>query len=178
MHHDNEYIFLHHFINALFMPCNLCHILQPDNLFKDQHFFNTAAVQYVQKISYAYFNIYIVLAKIIRKYKEFAEYKEFSPNASCLKYGSCVQHLLSLPSIYKPCFMSIPFLLNTIWDGEATTMKTWIKGDHSVNIPGRIMVIVHCPSLYCHLSINQVPLQSLLYFSRYGPTGNKMVMGR
>jgi len=44
-------------------------------------------------------------------------------------------------TIYKPNFVSIPFLLNTIWAGQATTMKTW--GDNSVNIQGRSMVIVH-----------------------------------
>ena len=31
------------------------------------------------------------------------------------------------------------------------------------------MVLVHRPSPDCHLSINQVPFQSLLYFPRYGP---------
>ena len=32
-----------------------------------------------------------------------------------------------------------------------------------------IMIIVRCPFSYCHLSIKQVPLQSLLCFSIYGP---------
>ena len=131
----------------------------------------------------------------------------------------CVLHFLPLPSIYKPSFILIPFLLNKIWAGQETTMKTWLWGDNSVNIHDRIMilvhlllfiykpiyisipllllkiwpdrhllwkskllwgdnslkiqrkimVLVHCPSSHCHLSINQVPLQTLLYFSRYGP---------
>ena len=36
----------------------------------------------------------------------------------------------------------------------------WLRGDNSVNIQGRIMVRVHCPSSYFHLSINQVSFQS------------------
>ena len=32
----------------------------------------------------------------------------------------------------------------------------WLQGDNYVNIQGRIMVLVHCPSSHCHLSINQV----------------------
>jgi len=38
-----------------------------------------------------------------------------------------------------------------------------------VNIHGRIMVLVHCASSHCHLSMNQVSIQSLMYFPRYGP---------
>jgi len=45
----------------------------------------------------------------------------------------------------------------------------WLWGDNSVNILGMVMVLVHCTSSHCHLSINQVSFQSLLYFSRYGP---------
>jgi len=40
-------------------------------------------------------------------------------------------------------------------------MKKWLMGDNSVIY--RVMVLVHC-----HLSINQVSFQSLLYFPRYG----------
>ena len=29
----------------------------------------------------------------------------------------------------------------------------WLRGDNSVNIPGMIMVIVHCPFSYCLPSI-------------------------
>jgi len=61
-------------------------------------------------------------------------------------YGSYTPHFLSLPSIYKPSFISITFLLNKIWAGQATTMKTWLRGDNYVNIQGRIMVLVHCLS--------------------------------
>jgi len=35
-----------------------------------------------------------------------------------------------------------------------------LRGDES-NIQGRVMVLVHCPSSHCHLSINQVSFQSL-----------------
>ena len=38
-----------------------------------------------------------------------------------------------------------------------------------MNIQGRIMVLVYCPSPDRHLSINQVPFQSLLCFPRYCP---------
>ena len=43
------------------------------------------------------------------------------------------------------------------------------------------MVLVHSPSPQCHLSINKVSLQSLLYFHRYHPDRQqlwKMVKGR
>ena len=46
--------------------------------------------------------------------------------------------------------------------------KKWLWEDNSVEIQGRIMVLAHCPHLNCHLPINQVSLQSLLYFQRYG----------
>ena len=83
-------------------------------------------------------------------------------------YGSCAMPFLLLLSIYKPIFISIPLVLLQIWPGQASIMKKtkWLRGDNSVNILGRILVIVQCPSSYCHLSINQVPLQSLLYLSR------------
>jgi len=45
--------------------------------------------------------------------------------------------------------------------------KKWLREDNTVDIQGRVMVIVHCPSSHCHLSIKQVSFQSLLYFSRY-----------
>ena len=45
----------------------------------------------------------------------------------------------------------------------------WLRGDNYVNIQCRIMVLVHCLSPDCHLSINKVPFQSPKYFPRYGP---------
>ena len=93
-------------------------------------------------------------------------------------YESCALHFLSLLSIYKPSVIPIPFVLLKILLRQASIMKNkWLWGDNSVNIPGRIMVHVHCPSSYCHLSINQVSLQSLLYFSRYGPDRQHMKNG-
>ena len=56
-----------------------------------------------------------------------------------------------------------------------------LRGDNYVNIQGRIMILVHCPISHCHLSINQILFQSLLYFPRYGPDMHplwKLVMGR
>jgi len=44
-------------------------------------------------------------------------------------------------------------------------MKT---GDNYVNIQGRIMVIVHCPSSHCHLSIkfHFNPFSTVKYMAR------------
>jgi len=68
---------------------------------------------------------------------------------------------------YHPC--SNPFVFSKIWPRQESVMKKGLRGDNYVNIQGRIMVLVHCPSSHCHLSINKVLLQSLLYFQRYGP---------
>ena len=46
--------------------------------------------------------------------------------------------------------------------------KKWLRGDNSVNIQGRIMVLVHCPSSHFNLPINQVSFQSIKYPTRYG----------
>jgi len=57
-----------------------------------------------------------------------------------------------------------------MWPEQATLMKNkWLWGNNSVNIQGRIMVLVQCTSSHCHLSINQVLFQSHMYFQRYGP---------
>jgi len=45
--------------------------------------------------------------------------------------------------------------------------KKWLRG----NIQGMIMVSVPFPSPECHLSINQVPFRSLLYFQDMARTG-------
>jgi len=50
--------------------------------------------------------------------------------------------------------------------------NTRLRGDNSINIKGRIMVIVHCPSTHCHLSISQVSFQSLCTFQDMARTGN------
>jgi len=71
-------------------------------------------------------------------------------------------HCPSLSSIYKPSFISIPYVLSRIWPGQATIMKKWLWGDKSINIQGRIMFIAHCTSTQCHLSINQVSFKSHL----------------
>jgi len=47
--------------------------------------------------------------------------------------------------------------------------KKWLRGDNYVIIQAMIMVLVHCRSPDCHLSINQVSFQFLLYCWRYGP---------
>jgi len=59
--------------------------------------------------------------------------------------------------MYVPSLISIPFLLSKIWPGQATIMKNkWLWGDNSVNIQGRVMVLMQCTSFHCHLSIYQV----------------------
>ena len=79
-------------------------------------------------------------------------------------------HFLSLTSFYKPNFISIWFVLSKIRLGQASIMtNTKLRGDNSINIQNRIMVLGNCPSSYYHLSINQVSSKSLLYFSRYRP---------
>ena len=84
-------------------------------------------------------------------------------------YLSCARHFLSLPSIYKPSFISIPFVLSKICPRQPSIMpNTMLRGDNSINIQARIMVLGFCPASHCHIFINQVSFQSLLYFSRYG----------
>jgi len=39
-----------------------------------------------------------------------------------------------------------------------------LREDNSLNIQGRIIVLVHGTSSHLHLSMNQVSFQSLLYF--------------
>jgi len=34
--------------------------------------------------------------------------------------------------------------------------EKWLRGDNTVNIQGRIMVLVHSTSSHCHLSIYQI----------------------
>jgi len=70
-----------------------------------------------------------------------------------------------------PSLISIPFVLSKIWPRQESIMKInkWLRGDNYVNIQGRSMVIVYCPSPDCHLSIKQAPFQSILCFPRYGP---------
>jgi len=81
-----------------------------------------------------------------------------------------ILHFLFLSYVYVPSLISIPFVLFKIWPGEGNNMETkWLRGDYSVNIQSRIMFAVHCPSSLCHLSINQVSFQALLYLPRYGP---------
>ena len=40
---------------------------------------------------------------------------------------SSAVHFLGLPSIYKPSFISIPFVLSKIWAGQASIMKKTFK---------------------------------------------------
>jgi len=57
-------------------------------------------------------------------------------------------HFLSLPYIYKPSFISIPFVLSKIWHRQASIMKNKrLWGDNSINMQGRIMVLGFSPSL-------------------------------
>jgi len=53
------------------------------------------------------------------------------------------------------------------WKGNS--YEKWLRGDNTVNVQGMIMVLEHSTPSHCNISINQVPYQSLLYYSRYGP---------
>ena len=69
-------------------------------------------------------------------------------------------------------FHSIPFVLSKIWPGQTSIMKKkWLRRDNTVNIQGRIMVLMHSTSSPCHLSINQVSFQSLSVFLSLPSTG-------
>jgi len=61
---------------------------------------------------------------------------------------------MTLPSIYK--FHFNPFCTFQDMARTGNTYEKWLRGDYTVNIQSRSMVLVHCPSIHCHLSINQV----------------------
>ena len=65
--------------------------------------------------------------------------------------------------MYVPSLTSNPFVLYKIWSRqESIIKKKLLRRNNYVNIKCMIMVLVHCPSTDCNLSINQVPFQSLL----------------
>jgi len=69
--------------------------------------------------------------------------------------------------MYVPSLNSIPFC--TFQDKAQAGIhyeKKWLWGDKYVNVQCMIIVLVHRPSHDCHVSINQVPFQSLLNFPR------------
>ena len=78
---------------------------------------------------------------------------------------------LSLFNIYVCTkFNFNPFVLSKIWPRHTSIMtNTKLRGDNSINIHGMIIAIGFRPSFHCHLSINQVLFQSMLYFPKYGP---------
>jgi len=49
--------------------------------------------------------------------------KKWLMGDNSVMYGSCELHFISLPSIYKPSSIAIPFVLSKIWPGQATIMK-------------------------------------------------------
>ena len=62
------------------------------------------------------------------------------------------------------------FVLFKIWPVQASVINNkWLRGDNSIHIQGKYMVLVHCPSSDCHLYIYQVSFKFLLNFPRYGP---------
>ena len=80
---------------------------------------------------------------------------------------------LPLTDIYlKTKFHFNPFC--TFQDIDQTGIhyeKKWLRGDNSINIQGRIMVLVHSTSSHCCLSINQVSFQFLCTFQDMARTG-------
>jgi len=61
----------------------------------------------------------------------------------------------SLLSIYKPSSISISLVLSKTGRTGIHYIKM-VKGDNSINIQARSMVLGLCPSPHCHLSINKV----------------------
>ena len=57
-----------------------------------------------------HYNKIIVQGRLLCKYTEY-------------EHVSCALPFLSLPSIYKPSFSAIPFVLFKIWPRQATIMK-------------------------------------------------------
>ena len=78
-------------------------------------------------------------------------------------------YFLLLTSMYVPSLILIPLVLSKIWPGQASIMENGYG-----EITQYIYILVHCTSSYCHLSINQVSFQSLLYFPRYGPDRHQL----
>jgi len=80
-----------------------------------------------------------------------------SVNIYVKDYGSYALPFLSLSSIYKLSFISIPFVLFKILPGQASIIKNKrLRRDNSTNMQGRIMVLVYSTFAFCHLSIYQV----------------------
>jgi len=77
-----------------------------------------------------------------------------------------------LYTLYTPSFISIPFLLYKIWAGQATIMKTWLRGNNSVNIQGRIMVLVPFLSLLSIYKPSFIPIPFVLSIKDMARTGN------
>ena len=67
--------------------------------------------------------------------------------------GSCALPFLSLPPYLETKFHFNRFLLSKIWPRTGNTYEKLLWGDNSIHIQGMIMVLVHCPFPYCHLSI-------------------------
>ena len=66
--------------------------------------------------------------------------------------------------MYVKSLIPIPLYFPRYGPGQVSIMKNGYGEITLVNIQDRIIVLVHCPFPYCYLSINQVSLQSLLYF--------------
>jgi len=63
--------------------------------------------------------------------------------------------------MHVPYLISIPFVLSKIWPRQESIMeKKWLRGDNNVNIQGKIMVLGHCPSSHCHLSLGQASIMN------------------
>ena len=75
--------------------------------------------------------------------------------------------------------VSIPFVLSKISPGQASIMtNTKLRGDNSISIQGRIMVLGFCPSSHCHISINHFnPFFTFQDMARTGNTNEKWLRG-
>ena len=100
-------------------------------------------------IPFVYYKKYKVKGKLLCKY-------------TGKDYGSCALPFYSLPSIYKPSFILIPLVPSKDMARTGNNYEKWLRGDNTVNIQGKIMVLGFCPSPHC--SIYQVCLKCQLQF--------------
>ena len=70
-----------------------------------------------------------------------------------LVFGTSSQYLCMYTFNFNPfCSFQDMARVGNMYGGK------WLRGHISVNMQGSVMVLVHCPSTHCYLSINQFHL--------------------
>ena len=77
---------------------------------------------------------------------------------------SSVLPLININVCTKFSFNPFSTFQDMAWTGIHYEQNKWLRADNSVNIQGRIMALVHCPSSHC-----QVSFKSKQYFSNDVP---------